>query len=58
MKIDIIPGAYNFISMMCGNEVEARIYHGEDEICKTEAEAREAAEILKAFLRRSRKVRR
>jgi len=49
MNIDIIPGAYNFISMMCGSEVEARIYHGEAEICKTESEAREAAEILKAF---------
>jgi len=49
MNIDIIPGAYNFISMMCGSEVEARIYHGEDEICKTTAEAIEAAELLKAF---------
>jgi len=49
MNIDIIPGAYNFISMICGSEVEARIYHGEDEICKTESEAREAAELLKAL---------
>jgi len=37
------------VSMVCGSEVEARIYHGENEICKTEAEAREAAELLKAF---------
>jgi len=48
-KIDIIPGAYNFISMICGSEVEARIYHGENEVCKTESEALEAAELLKAF---------
>jgi len=52
MEIEII-NTKTYLSVTTEIAVIARVYFGEHDAYKTEAEALEAAELLKAFLRRS-----